>query len=120
MRIAVEASLSSYQYAARGDRPKESGREDFGMPVRLPYCPVRSMPAAFHTQRRSQGRLGGRLLRETGFEISGLFEGGGVTAGLSAAQADNGHYSGNGLLDAIELGRVTGENAARGRDGVDR
>jgi fumarate reductase flavoprotein subunit len=50
MRIAVEASLSSYQYAAREDRPNESGREDFGMPVRLPYRAVRSMPAVFHTQ----------------------------------------------------------------------
>ena len=112
----VETSLSSYQEAARGDRTDEFGRRDFGMaPLEPPYCVVRSIPAMFHTQGGAQVDEGGRVLRENRHAIPGLFAGGGVTTGLSGAKGADGYSSGNGLLSAIGLGRITGENAAKER-----
>jgi len=52
------------------------------------------------------------------FEIARLLAAGVATTRLSGALAEKGHRCGHGLRAAIGLGRVTGEDAARGRDKV--
>jgi fumarate reductase flavoprotein subunit len=53
-----------------------------------------------------------RVLDEAGKPLPGLFAGGGAARGLSG-DAVWGYLSGNGLLTAVVLGRLAGENAAR-------
>jgi len=76
-----------------------------------PYHAVKVTGALFHTQ----GGLGvdgrGRVKRKDGTKFPNLFASGGAAAGVSGSIAA-GYLSGNGLLTATVLGRLTGEAAA--------
>ena len=52
-----------------------------------------------------------RVLNERGAPLPNLFAAGGAAAGLSGSVA-NGYLSGNGLLTATVLGRISGASAA--------
>jgi fumarate reductase flavoprotein subunit len=52
----------------------------------------------------------GRVRKRNGDVVPGLFAGGGSAAGISGASAD-GYSSGNGLLSALGLGWIIGEQA---------
>ncbi|HZP69870.1 MAG TPA: FAD-dependent oxidoreductase [Pseudolabrys sp.] len=78
---------------------------------RPPLHAVKVTGALFHTQ----GGLGidgkGRVLRRDGSGFPNLFAAGGAAAGVSGPTAA-GYLSGNGLLTATVLGRLTGQTAA--------
>ncbi|MBI3451266.1 MAG: FAD-dependent oxidoreductase [Rhodospirillales bacterium] len=80
-------------------------------PLEAPYYGVKVTGALFHTQG---GLLVGgqaRVLRADGQAMANLFAAGGAACGVSGP-AVWGYLSGNGLLAAIGLGRIAGEEAA--------
>lgn len=110
----VARSLADFAAAARGERPDEFGRTDFGFgPLEAPYRVVRSIPALFHTQGGVVVNEEGAVIGRDSRPIPGLFAGGGVAAGVSGRDGAAGYSSGNGLLTAVGLGRIAGRNAAR-------
>lgn len=70
-------------------------------------------PGLFHTQGGLAVDEHGRVLREDGSAIAGLYAGGGAAAGISGSEGAEGYCSGNGLLTAIGLGFLAGRDAAR-------
>jgi len=80
--------------------------------LKPPYCAVRVTGALFHSQGgmvvddRARVRLAG------GGIVPNLFAAGGAACGVSGPDA-SGYLSGNGLLTAVTLGRIAGEQAAR-------
>ncbi|MDF1706165.1 MAG: FAD-binding protein [Aeromicrobium sp.] len=109
----VAATLAELAASAAGDRPDEHGRTDFGFgPLRPPYRVVRSIPALFHTQGGVVVDDAGAVVDADGRSVRGLYAAGGVAAGVSGRDGAAGYSSGNGLLTAIGLGRITGRHAA--------
>jgi fumarate reductase flavoprotein subunit len=112
---ALRATLDRYASAAAGGSADEHGRTDFGMaPLQPPYVASRVTPGLFHTQGGLDVDGDGRVLREDGTSVPGLFAVGGVAAGVSGEQGGRGYSSGNGLLTAIGLGRLAGAASASG------
>jgi fumarate reductase flavoprotein subunit len=97
---------------------KESGAADsfgrsFAGQARLspPYKAVRVTGALFHTQGGLAVDVNARVLNEQGAPLPNLFAAGGAAAGVSGSVA-SGYLSGNGLLTATVLGRISGASAA--------
>lgn len=110
---ALGATLDAFNAAAKGHAVDSQGRTRFGMaPLtgRLWICRV--TPGLFHTQGGLAVDADGRVLREDGTAIAGLFAGGGAAAGISGRAGAAGYASGNGLLTAIGLGYLAGRAAA--------
>jgi fumarate reductase flavoprotein subunit len=80
--------------------------------LRPPYYGVKVTGALFHTQGGLAVDEHARVLDEKGIPLANLFAGGGAARGLSGGSVW-GYLSGNGLLTAVVLGRIAGENAAR-------
>jgi fumarate reductase flavoprotein subunit len=76
-----------------------------------PFHAVRVTGALFHTQGGLAIDSKGRVKRKDGRSLPNLFVAGGAAAGVSGSTAA-GYLSGNGLLTATVLGRLTGETAA--------
>lgn len=76
-----------------------------------PYHTVKVTGALFHTQGGLAIDSSGRVKRKDGTKFSNLFAAGGAAAGVSGSVAA-GYLSGNGLLTATVLGRLTGKAAA--------
>jgi fumarate reductase flavoprotein subunit len=76
-----------------------------------PYHAVKVTGALFHTQGGLAVDGRGRVKRKDGRKFPNLFGCGGAAAGVSGSVAA-GYLSGNGLLMAAVLGRLTGEAAA--------
>jgi fumarate reductase flavoprotein subunit len=72
---------------------------------------VRVTGALFHTQGGLAVDVRARVLKEQGTPLPNLFAAGGAAAGVSGSVA-SGYLSGNGLLTATVLGRVSGAAAA--------
>lgn len=109
---SLRTTLEAYALAARGDGVDDHGRTDFGLaPLEPPYVASRVTPGLFHTQGGLDVDDDGRVLREDGSTIDGLFAVGGVAAGVSGQHGGRGYSSGNGLLAAIGLGRLAGAAA---------
>ena len=91
------------------DGAKDPFGRDFTTKPKLvpPYYGIRVTGALFHTQ-------GGLVVDETArvLPLPNVFAGGGAARGVSGAHVW-GYLSGNGLLSAVALGRITGESAAR-------
>ena len=78
-----------------------------------PYYAVRVTGALFHTQGGLSIDAKGRVLRRgSGQALPNLLAGGGAAVGVSGKSV-SGYLSGNGLLTAVALGKLTGEEAAR-------
>ncbi|MEA3192532.1 MAG: fumarate reductase flavoprotein subunit [Betaproteobacteria bacterium] len=93
-------------YASGGQDP--FGRDFSTKPLLAPpYYAVKVTGALFHTQ-------GGLVIDEQArvLPLRNVFAGGGAARGVSGAHVW-GYLSGNGLLSAVGLGRIAGENAAR-------
>lgn len=100
--------------AAQGGRTDPFGR-DFTTASALdapPFFAVRVTGALFHTQGGLAIDTTARVLTATGAQLPNLFAGGGAAVGLSGSGVE-GYLSGNGLLTAVTLGRIAGEQAAR-------
>ena len=100
------------------DRMKRFGLTDgfgrcfAGVPeLQAPLHAVRVTGALFHTQGGLVVDRSGRVLRDDGRPLPSLFAAGGAACGVSGATAA-GYLSGNGLLTAITLGRLSGAAAA--------
>jgi fumarate reductase flavoprotein subunit len=78
-----------------------------------PFHAVKVTGALFHTQGGLAIDTVGRVRRQDGTLLPNLFAAGGAAAGVSGSSAA-GYLSGNGLLTATVLGRLTGQAAARG------
>jgi fumarate reductase flavoprotein subunit len=76
-----------------------------------PLHAVKVTGALFHTQGGLAIDSKGRVKRKDGRTFPNLFAAGGAAAGVSGSTAA-GYLSGNGLLTATVLGRLTGESAA--------
>ena len=76
-----------------------------------PFHAVKVTGALFHTQGGLAIDSKGRVKRRDGRSFPNLFAAGGAAAGVSGSTAA-GYLSGNGLLTATVLGRLTGETAA--------
>jgi fumarate reductase flavoprotein subunit len=76
-----------------------------------PFHAVKVTGALFHTQGGLAIDSKGRVRRKDGSGLPNLFAAGGAAVGVSGATAA-GYLSGNGLLTATVLGRLTGETAA--------
>lgn len=96
----------------RGKVPDSFGREEFGDgPLEPPFYGIHVRGALFHTQGGLKVDSRARVLRFDGSPISGLYAGGGTAVGISG-KGYKGYSSGNGLLAATVLGKVSGETAA--------
>jgi fumarate reductase flavoprotein subunit len=76
-----------------------------------PFHAVKVTGALFHTQGGLAIDAKGRVRRKDGSSLPNLFAAGGAAVGVSGSTAA-GYLSGNGLLTATVLGRLTGETAA--------
>jgi fumarate reductase flavoprotein subunit len=111
--VGLTATVDAYNTAARGEATDAFGRQRFGMaPLQGELWGCRVTPGLFHTQGGLAVDDDGRVLREGGGVIPGLFAGGGAAAGISGRQGAGGYASGNGLLTAIGLGYLAGRAAA--------
>ncbi len=76
-----------------------------------PYYAVKVTGDFRHTQGGLVIDLNNRVLKNDGSAIPGLYAGGGVTEGFSSTGGP-GYMSGNGLLQALVLGKLAGEQAS--------
>jgi len=94
-----------------------NGQDRYGRPFRAeqackpPFHAVKVTGALFHTQGGLAIDSKGRVRRKDGGSFPNLFAAGGAAAGVSGSTAA-GSLSGNGLLTATVLGRLTGQTAA--------
>ena len=102
------AEVESLKLAGRQDR---YGRQ-FAPDQRCepPYHAVKVTGALFHTQGGLAIDATARVKRKDGVAFPNLFAAGGAAAGVSGPTAA-GYLSGNGLLTATVLGRLTGIEA---------
>ncbi len=113
---ALIETLERYAAAARGEQADTYGRTDFAMaPLQPPYVTSRVTPGLFHTQGGLDVDGDGRVVRQDGSTIRGLYAVGGVAAGISGREGGRGYSSGNGLLAAVGMGRLAGAAAAAER-----
>jgi fumarate reductase flavoprotein subunit len=115
LKLPVDAVQASFDEV---ERLKQSGGTDrFGRvftgvpPLSPPFKAVRVTGALFHTQGGLAVDRQARVLRHNGQALPNLFAAGGAAAGVSGSQA-SGYLSGNGLLTATVLGRISGASAA--------
>lgn len=113
-RSTLAAEVAAYNAAAGGAGADRLGRRDFGLaPLRPPFYIGRVVPGLFHTQGGLRVDGDGRVLRPDGKPVANLFAGGGAACGISGRAGALGYASGNGLLTAIALGRLSGLAAVR-------
>lgn len=96
--------------------PEAGGRDSFGRtfrgaPLTPPYAAVRVTGALFHTQGGLNIDAHARVRRRAGGAFPNLYAAGGAAVGVSGRD-DGGYLSGNGLLSAVVLGRISGQAAA--------
>ncbi len=107
---ALRKTLEDYNAAV------DRGRDEFGRTelARLnpPYYGIQVTGALFHTQGGLKVDARARVLRPDGSAISNLYAGGDTAVGVSGRGA-NGYLAGNGLLAALVLGKLAGDDAGR-------
>ncbi|MES2999203.1 MAG: FAD-dependent oxidoreductase [Pseudomonadota bacterium] len=110
---ALARTFADFNAAAAGKQADAFGRQKFNLaPLSGRLWTCRVTPGLFHTQGGLAVDGDGRVLREDGSVIPGLFAGGGAAAGISGRAGAGGYASGNGLLTAIALGYLSGHAAA--------
>ena len=103
----------SFQRAARGESADPFGRTEFGEPLEPPFYGVKVTGALFHTQGGLKVDCNARVVRDNGDPITNLYAGGGTAAGFSGRTGPAGYLSANGLMAALILGKIAGEQAAK-------
>jgi fumarate reductase flavoprotein subunit len=66
----------------------------------------------FHTQGGVRVNKRAEVIRKNGLPIPNLYAGGGTAVGFSGRAGPEGYLSANGLLSALVLGKIAGEEAA--------
>lgn len=108
---AVGALLDAVEAHATGTDPDPFGRTDWEEPLRPPHAVVQVTGALFHTQGGLRVDGHARVLRG-GDPVAGLYAAGGAAVGISGHGAD-GYLAGNGLLAALGLGYLAGNDVGR-------
>ncbi len=109
----LEKTVGETQELARNGEVCPFGRSFKDQrPLETPYYGVKVRGALFHTQGGLMIDVEGRVLFPDGRPFPNLFAGGGAACGISGSQSW-GYLSGNGLLTASTLGRLSGLAAAR-------
>ena len=80
-------------------------------PMTKPYYFAKVTGALFHTQGGLDVNFSAQVIDKKGKPFPNLFAGGGAARGLSGPSRW-GYLSGNGLLTAVVLGKIAGQNAA--------
>ena len=115
LKLPLEAFTETFQEvenAKKGGAADRFGRSFTGVAhLSPPYKAVRVTGALFHTQGGLAVGVTARVLNEQGTPLPNLFAAGGAAAGVSGSAA-SGYLSGNGLLTATVLGRISGASAA--------
>ncbi|MBC7356495.1 MAG: FAD-dependent oxidoreductase [Desulfomicrobiaceae bacterium] len=107
----LAATFRQFQAAARGECLDPLGRTVFGPPLMPPYYGVKVTGALFHTQGGLRVDERARVVRTDGSLIPRLYAGGGSAAGFSGRSGPSGYLSANGLMAALILGMIAGEDA---------
>jgi fumarate reductase flavoprotein subunit len=102
----------AFQNAVRGDVGDPLGRTKFGKPLEEPLYGVRVTGALFHTQGGLRVNKMAQVIRKDGSPVPNLYAGGGTAAGFSGKSGPSGYLSANGLLAALVLGKIGGEQSA--------
>lgn len=111
-REALAETFAQVEKAKKGGAADPFGRPLAGLPpLSPPYKAVRVTGALFHTQGGLAIDAKARVLNAQGAPLANLFAAGGAAAGVSGTVA-SGYLSGNGLLTATVLGRISGAAAA--------
>ncbi len=109
----LAATLRMTADFAAGKSKDPLGRDFTNKPALLPpYHAVKVGSALFHTQGGLCIDAEARVCDIKGNRLPNLFAGGGAARGISGAHVW-GYLSGNGLLCAISLGWISGQEAAR-------
>jgi fumarate reductase flavoprotein subunit len=114
-RLPVEETVDTHEAflrAARGEAKDPLGREDFGKPLEPPLYGAKVTGALFHTQGGLKVNNRAQVMRRDGTPVVNLFAGGGTAAGFSGKAGPAGYLSANGLLAALVLGKIAGQEAA--------
>jgi fumarate reductase flavoprotein subunit len=110
---ALASTLEDIEAFATGEAEDSFGRDFTGSPpLSAPYFGVKVTGALFHTQGGLVVNEQARVCRADGSALPNLFAAGGAAAGVSGP-AVWGYLSGNGLLSAAVLGRISGNAAAK-------
>jgi len=108
----LEATLEETRNLAAAGGQDRFGRSFADKPaLRPPYYAIKVTGALFHTQGGLLVNERAQVLDRSGKPLPRLYAGGGAACGLSGNHVW-GYLSGNGLLSAVVLGRIAGENAA--------
>ena len=115
MRVPAAAFVAEWNDVE--NLKSSSGQDRYGrkfgadQACKPPLHAVKITGALFHTQGGLAIDSKGRVKRRDGRSFPNLFAAGGTAAGVSGSTAA-GYLSGNGLLTATVLGRLTGQTAA--------
>jgi fumarate reductase flavoprotein subunit len=101
-----------FQTAARGQTLDPLSRTDFGKPLEPPLYGAKVTGALFHTQGGIKVNQLAQVIRTDGKPVPNLYAGGGTAAGFSGKAGPYGYLSANGLLAALVLGKIGGEQSA--------
>ncbi|MFB6310635.1 MAG: FAD-binding protein, partial [Salinirussus sp.] len=108
----LESTIESLQAVGEpGDTAPDGVTRQFARALEPPFFGTEISPAVLQTQGGLVVDEGARVLDADGEPIPGLFAGGGAAVGLSGSRP-SGYLSGNGLLSALNLGRIAGRAAA--------
>jgi fumarate reductase flavoprotein subunit len=108
---ALARTLAAADAAARGLVPDAFGRTDFAAPLETPFAAVRVTGALFHTQGGLVVDANARVLTQDLAVIPGLYAAGGAAVGVSGS-GSTGYLAGNGLLAALGLGYLAGDDVS--------
>ncbi len=106
----LRATHEAFQSAAAGRSADPLGRR-VPQPLSPPLYGVQVTGALFHTQGGIKVDPRARVLRADGSPAPNLYAGGGTAVGLSG-RGGEGYLSANGLLAALTLGKLAGQDAA--------
>ncbi|MBT3532359.1 MAG: FAD-dependent oxidoreductase [Rhodospirillaceae bacterium] len=108
---ALTGTLAETAAWAEGDGEDPFGRDFTSQPaLTSPLHAIKVTGALFHTQGGLEIDRHARVLRPDGSALPNLYAGGGAACGVPGSQVW-GYLSGNGLLTAVNLGRLAGQAA---------
>jgi fumarate reductase flavoprotein subunit len=115
MRVPADSFAEEWRNVealkTRGAVDHYGRRFSAGQLLRPPFFAVKVTGALFHSQGGLAIDMTGRVKRKDGTMFPNLFAAGGAAVGISGSTAA-GYLSGNGLLTATVLGRLTGQSAS--------
>jgi len=110
---SLKATLRQVFRFANGEHLDPYGRDFTTRPPLVPpFYAIKVTGALFHTQGGLVVDTHARVLRKNKNPLPNLYAGGGAACGVSGSQVA-GYLSGNGLLTAVNLGRLAGQTAAQ-------